>query len=56
MVVLLCEGIEEGIGGEYSKLRDQELHKDDRYKLGTFSYISSVIQSRSKRSHVLVYF
>ena len=51
MVVLLCAGIEEGVRGESSKLRDQGLRKDNRHKPGSFLYVSSVIRFRStKRS------
>ena len=56
VVVLLCIGIGEGVGGESLKLQNQELCKDAHHKPGTFSYTSSVIQSSSKRSHVMVYF
>lgn len=32
LVFLLCARIEEGIGGRYLELQDQELLKDDRHK------------------------
>ena len=56
MFVHLYAGIAEVIEGEYLKLQDQVLHENNRHKLGTFYCISSIIQLRSERGHVLVYF
>ena len=56
MVVILCVGIAKGIEGESSRLQDQGLCEDDHHKPSTFSFISSEIEFRSERGHVLVHF
>ena len=55
VVVLLCVGIIEGIEGEALGLQDQGLREDNSHKQGTFHCISSVIQFRYERGHVLVH-
>ena len=40
---ILCEGIEEGTGGESLELQHRELRKGDLHKPSIFPYISSVI-------------